>query len=136
MGNPEDSLSIKGTPLSGRVWKKNSKPVRLLTAKSKQSADDKVRAKWEKAKRLKEEMKEISKDSRELIEKNKEIRKKRIEQIKLKKQKRFENEIKSAGNNAVVVKSAKVMKMTKKAKKKLTKVTPEVISSILRGRRR
>ncbi|XP_951784.1 uncharacterized protein TA15915 [Theileria annulata] len=129
-------LKIKGTRLSGRVWKGTSKPVRSIISKSfKKMSKDKIRGKWLKSKLIKEEMEEIKKEAKELIEKDKEEKKKRAKVIKDKRKKKIENEIRSAGKNLIVIGQKKFSKMSKKARKGLTKLTPEMIA-ILKSNKR
>lgn len=142
-------LNIKGTRLSGRVWKGSSKPVRSIISKNvKRLSRDKIRDKWLKSKLFKEEMNEIKKEAKELVEKSKEEKKKKAKEIKIKRQKKIENEIRSAGKNLIVIGQSKCYlynyknnflekfsKMSKKARKGLTKLTPEMIA-ILKSNKR
>ncbi|EAN33217.2 hypothetical protein TpMuguga_02g00932 [Theileria parva strain Muguga] len=129
-------LNIKGTRLSGRVWKGSSKPVRSIISKNvKRLSRDKIRDKWLKSKLFKEEMNEIKKEAKELVEKSKEEKKKKAKEIKIKRQKKIENEIRSAGKNLIVIGQKKFSKMSKKARKGLTKLTPEMIA-ILKSNKR
>nr|PVC54889.1 hypothetical protein MACL_00000005 [Theileria orientalis] len=131
----KSELDIKGTRLSGRVWKKIVKPIRcIISPNAWKLSKDKIREKWLKSKIKKEEIKEIAKESSEIIKKNREDRIKKGEQIRIKRQRKIENEIKSAGNNIIIVGSKKYGKMSKKAKKGLTKLTPEMVN-ILRSKR-
>ncbi|CDR97888.1 hypothetical protein, conserved [Babesia bigemina] len=129
----DDSLSIKGTPLSGRVWKRNVRPCRALSKTGgDRSAEERSRQKWAEAQAMKREMKEISAETSEAIQKAQELRKERLRKLREKRAKKQANEIKSAGNEVVLVSNKKVSKMTKKARRKLTKVTPEMANILLR----
>ncbi|UVC54755.1 hypothetical protein MACJ_003726 [Theileria orientalis] len=131
----KSELDIKGTRVSGRVWKKIVKPIRcIISPNAWKLSKDKIREKWLKSKIKNEEIKEIAKESKEMINKNREERIKRGKEIRIKRQKKIENEIKSAGNNVIIVGSKKYGKMSKKAKKGLTKLTPEMVN-ILRSKR-
>ncbi|KAK2197852.1 Cgr1-like [Babesia duncani] len=127
-------LSIKGTALSGRPWKGTSTPVRAITNQSIKKTKEKAKSQWLKSQRRKEAMQEIAKESSELIAKEKELRKLKSKKLKEKRLKQQENEIRAAGNNLIIVSNAKVAKMSKSAKKKLTKLTPEIFSKIIKRR--
>ncbi|KAK1444115.1 hypothetical protein BgAZ_100210 [Babesia gibsoni] len=123
MSNDSDSLSIKGTPLSGRPWKKDAKPKRALA----KSSGARSKQKWLESQAFKNSMKEISAEASEAIKRSREERRLKAQRLKEKREKKQENEIRSAGNNVVVVSNKKVSKMTKKARRKLLKMTPEML---------
>ncbi|ORM40286.1 uncharacterized protein BXIN_1832 [Babesia sp. Xinjiang] len=128
-----ESLSIKGTPLSGRPWKKEARPRRAL-AKSggERSAEERNRKKWEDAQAFKNAMKEVAAEAGEAIKQAKERRIERNRKLRERRAKKEANEIKSAGNEVVLVSNKKVAKMTKKARRKLTKVTSEMANILMR----
>lgn len=124
-----DSLSIKGTPLSGRPWKTESRPRRSLAKSSgDRKAEDRNKKKWLEAQAFKNSLKEVSEEAAEALKLAKEARKARAQRLRQKREKQQANELRSAGNNVVVVSNKKVSKMSKKARRKLLKVTPEMIN--------
>lgn len=126
-----DSLSIKGTPLSGRPWKKEARPKRALSKSGgAKSAEERNRQKWLAAQAVKSSMKEVAAEASEAVKQAREARKIRSQKIKQKREKQQANEIRSAGNNVVVVNNKKVSKMSKKARRKLMKMTPEMMNLI------
>ncbi|GIX65901.1 rRNA-processing CGR1, putative [Babesia caballi] len=133
MAASDESLSIKGTPLSGRPWKKEARPRRALARSSGElSAEERNRQKWAEAQAHKKEMKELAAESKEALRQAREQRLERSRKLREKRAKKQANEIKSAGNQVVLVNNKKVAKMSKKARRKLTKITPEMANILLR----
>ncbi|GFE55274.1 NADH:flavin oxidoreductase, putative [Babesia ovis] len=104
MTGGSDSLSIKGTPLSGRPWKKDARPRRALSKSGgAHTAEERSRKKWEEAQALKNEMKEIAAEAEEAIKRAKERQMERNRKLRARRAKREANAIKSAGNDVVLV---------------------------------
>ncbi|CCF75687.1 hypothetical protein BmR1_04g07475 [Babesia microti strain RI] len=117
-------IEVEGIPVSGRTWKDKALPIRtkMMIKNSKK--------KWLEQQQMQRHMKLVSLEAKQLIENRKEeIRLKRQRRLE-KQSKKVENEIRAAGPNAIVLSNKKVSKMSKKAKKQLMSMTPELISKL------
>eukprot|EP00923_Selenidium_pygospionis_P050192 GHVN01086677.1.p2 GENE.GHVN01086677.1~~GHVN01086677.1.p2 ORF type:complete len:147 (-),score=19.80 GHVN01086677.1:742-1182(-) len=124
-----ERTSVRGRNVSSRKWKDSSSTKRTSSHSTTLSRGP--RLSWEAKKAARMEKQEMKKIESELLSKTARSKKQRHEAIKENRKRRAENEVKTYGKNAQVIKTTiKISKWKKGARQQLVKMSPEMINRL------